>query len=344
LELASLFNSKPVIAVTGSNGKSTTSILIDEMLKAEGKKVLLGGNFGTPFSELLLSETPADMYVLEVSSFQLERIQHFSPQVSVLTNLSPNHLDRYSSYEEYCLEKAKIFAAQEKTGWGILRQKEYLFLKKLGVSFPNNVILTDAKDEWTQAPFVDEESLKKICAPSERVLKGKHNLENILAAANAVTPFGVGAASIRKVLTQFKGLAHRIEKVLSLDGVDYINDSKSTSVDAVQTALHCFDSILWIAGGRNKGSDFSSLVPQVEKKVRAAFFIGESQELLAQTFGAHVRVNVAPSLEEAVFKAKEEARSGDVVLFSPGCSSFDMFHDFEHRGNCFKRILKNLKK
>ncbi len=351
LELASLFHSKPVIAVTGSNGKSTTSILIYEMLKAHGKKVLLGGNFGTPFSELLLEETPVDIYVLEVSSFQLERIEHFSPEVSVLTNLSPNHLDRYSSYEDYCWQKGKLFAAQEKKGWGILRHKEYLFLKELGVSFPENVILIDAKNESAASVFVGEGALwvsqnkkrERVCDLSEMILKGKHNLENSLAAMSAVLPFGVSAASIRKVLTQFQGLSHRIEKVLSLEGVDYINDSKSTSIDAVRTALNCFDSVLWIAGGRNKGSDFSSLIAEVGQKVRAAFFIGESQELLAQTFGSHVSVAVFPSLQKAVFRAKEEAKSGDVVLFSPGCSSFDMFHDFEHRGDCFKRIVKNLK-
>lgn len=351
LECASLFNEKPIISITGSNGKSTTSALIYQMLKEAGKEVVLGGNFGTPFSRLVLENPNADLYVLEVSSFQLEKIDSFSADVAVLTNLTPNHLDRYSSYQEYCLEKGKLFTGQSKQGWAILNKKDHAFLSELGVVFSENIVLTDVEQATsTSSVFIDGKSLfvkgensqEKVCDLTEIMIKGRHNLLNSIASISAVLPFGVSVDSIRKVLTQFKGLSHRIEKVLSLNGVDYINDSKATSTDAVKQALNSFNSIFWIAGGRNKGSDFSSLVPDVQGKVRGAFFIGESKETLAETFDSVIDVNLAASLEEATVQAKEKAQPGDVVLFSPGCSSFDMFQNFEQRGDQFKEIVFNL--
>ncbi len=351
IELASQLQEKPIIAITGSNGKSTTTALIYELLRAQGYSPAIGGNFGTPFSELLCLHPNADLFVLEVSSFQLEGCYSFSPQVSVLTNLSANHLDRYPTYFHYCREKGKLFTTQKKEGRAILRRNDFNLLKSLGTVFKQQTLFVDPqrRNLTSEAYFIEEklyirteQGEENVCLIDEIMLKGKHNLENIFCAISAVLPFGVEIEAIRSVLKRFKGLEHRIEKVKSIDGVPYINDSKATSTDAVKQAFKSFDSICWIAGGRNKGSDFSSLVLDVQKKVRHAFFIGESKEEMAQLFDPFIQVEVVGSLEEAIEGASRKVKDGDVVLFSPGCSSFDMFQSFEHRGDRFKEIVSKL--
>ncbi len=309
----------PIVAVTGSNGKTTTVTLIADMLKAAGKKVCLCGNIGHPFSKYIPYLTAQDIVVLEISSFQLESTIHFKPHVSVWTNFAQNHLDRHKDLEEYFEAKCALLANQDAQDVAVLnfKQAEHHQLAKE----------VKAKVLWFNGP----DDPIGIDNP------------NYLAAMKAVAALGVGESVCRDVFRRFKGVEHRLEFVRTLDGVDYINDSKSTTVEAGRWALERAQKpMVMICGGSDKKLVYDSLKGLVAQKVKHIIAIGEIRDIIKNTFSGVVPVELAVSLEDAVNKARVAARAGDVVTLSPMTASFDMFNDYEHRGRVFKEIVEAL--
>ena len=310
----------PVVAVTGSNGKTTTSTVIAEIIKRAGRQVCLCGNIGSPFSKYVLDLKSSDTVVLEISSFQLESTIHFKPHVAVWTNFSQNHLDRHKDLEEYFQAKCKIFANQDKKDFAVLNFLEPEH-RKLAEILKAKVLFFNTPDK-----------------PA-----GVDN-PNYLAAMQAANALGIGSEICLKVFSTFKGVEHRLEFVRDLGGVDFINDSKSTTVEAGRWALErSLKPMVMICGGLDKHLDYSSLKSLVAQKVKRMIAIGQAREIMKSTFGDVVIVDTCTSLEEAVKAARGIAKSGECVLLSPMCASFDMFKDYEHRGRMFKEIVKNLK-
>jgi len=309
----------PVVAVTGSNGKTTTSTVIAEILKRAGRHVCLCGNIGSPFSKHVLDLKSTDTVVLEISSFQLESTVHFKPHVAVWTNFSQNHLDRHRDLEEYFQAKRKIFANQETQDFAVLN-----FLD------PRHRKLA----EQLKAKLLFFNTLDKPM--------GMDN-PNYLAAMQAANALGISENICFKTFLTFKGVEHRLEFVRDLGGIDFINDSKSTTVEAGRWALErSRKPMVMICGGLDKHLDYSPLKSLVAQKVKHMIAIGQAREIMKSTFGDVVAVDTFTSLEEAVKAARGIAKSGECVLLSPMCASFDMFKDYEHRGRCFKDIVNSL--
>ena len=350
IELAYQFLNAPVIAVTGSNGKSTTTTLIGEILKAKGDKIFVGGNIGTPLSEFILSGSDSDCAVVEVSSFQLETIEDFRPAISILLNISPDHLDRYKSLKDYADAKFRIFENQVEGDFAIINGDE-VWKQDISGRIKGNVVVFSRKrkvqngihieDGWMVSTI--DNHIGKICEVSKIGIKGLHNLENSMAAAAAALLWGCSNEAIAHTLKEFPGLEHRLEFVRELGGVKYINDSKGTNVGAVIKSIEGFNEpILLIAGGRDKGGDFSPLRSLIKEKVKRLILIGEAKDKIAAAAGDVTTAIYADSLEDAVHIASNEAAKGDVVLLSPACASFDMFKNFEERGRLFKEIVWKL--
>lgn len=325
LELASWFVSEPILAVTGTNGKTTTVSLCGHILREAGKRVFVGGNIGTPLSEYLLGGERADILVLEVSSFQLQNSHAFKPHVGVLLNFSANHLDYHESMEEYLEAKLRLFARQAEADLAIapLHMKDELE----GRSF------TRAKRVY----FV----------PSNRFegarLIGAHNRANMEAAWLACRAFGVSEEQARAAILGFKPLAHRIEPVVEANGVLFVDDSKATTVDAMAAAITAFDRpVRLLAGGVWKGGDAASLVPLLKDKVKAVGLFGKAREVFEQAWQGHVPLFWEPTLEPAVRRLFSEAEPGDVILLSPATASFDLYKDYKARGDDFQRIARAL--
>ena len=319
VEFAYRLCSCPIVAITGSNGKTTTTTVIAEILKRAGRHVSLCGNIGSPFSKYVLDLKPSDIVVLEISSFQLESTIHFKPHVAVWTNFSQNHLDRHKDLEEYFQAKCKIFANQDSKDFVVLnfQAPEH---RKLAESLKAKVLFfnTPGKTAGVDNP-------------------------NYLAAMQAAHALGISADVCRKVFSEFKGVEHRLEFVRDLGGVEYINDSKSTTVEAGRWALErTLKPMVMICGGLDKHLDYSPLKSLVAQKVKYMIAIGQAREIMKSTFGDVVHVDTFTSLEEAIITARGKAKSGECVLLSPMCASFDMFKDYEDRGRCFKEIVNNL--
>jgi UDP-N-acetylmuramoylalanine--D-glutamate ligase len=351
VEVASWFCRSPIVAITGSNGKTTTTTLIGRILGDAKKDHAVAGNIGTAFSSVVLELAPAQTAVLEISSFQLDHCETFRPRISAILNITQNHMDRYEhSMENYAASKARIF----------MNQKD------------DDAVLYDADDEWTgriigrarcrRIPFsihrvVDEGAFvengqlvttlqgmrSEIIRTDEISIRGPHNLYNAMAAALAGQLMGVSTASIRATLRNFKGVEHRQEFVKEVNGVRYYNDSKATSVDAVWYALQAFDRpIVLMLGGRDKGNDYSRIADLVRKNVRAIVAMGESADKVERAFEGIKPLRRAASIDEAVLAARSLAQNGDVVLLSPACASFDWFENYEQRGRVFKELVRNL--
>ena len=310
----------PIVAITGSNGKTTTTTVIAEILKRAGRSVCLCGNIGSPFSKYVLDLKPTDIVVLEISSFQLESTIHFKPHVAVWTNFSQNHLDRHKDLLEYFEAKCKILHNQDAQDFVVLNFQDHQ-LRKLSESLKAKVLFFNTPEKPT----------------------GVDNL-NYLAAMQAAKALGIGEEICLKVFTEFKGVEHRLEFVRDMGGVEFINDSKSTTVEAGRWALErTVKPLVMICGGLDKHLDYSPLKSLVAKKVKHMIAIGQAREIMRSTFGDVVQVDTFASLEEAVKTARGIARSGECVLLSPMCASFDMFKDYEDRGRCFKEIVNKLK-
>jgi len=362
LELASRYLTAPIVAVTGTNGKSTTVTLIGKFLQESGKRAFVGGNLGIAASEAALacvqarpgSPVPYEYAVLETSSFQLETIEQFHPWIASILNVTLDHMDRYSNVEDYVAAKARIFANQTAGDYSLfnlddarvpaLRRETkatVLGFSRSGaqVSGVAGATVLDGEMIVTTVRGRREE----ICRRSDMRLIGLHNVENVMAAATYGLLCGCSIEAIRAVLRSFPGLEHALEVVRERRGVRYVNDSKGTNVDAVLKALEGIEQPIWlIAGGRDKGGDFSRLAAAIRERVKGLILIGEAAGRIQAAMGDFDRCHPAATLRDAVELAAREAQPGEVVLLSPACASFDMFADYQDRGRQFKALVQAL--
>ncbi len=349
IELAAQFLPGPIVAITGSNGKTTTTTLTGEILTASGFPTLVGGNIGTPAISLAERATPETMIVLEVSSFQLETIQIFRPKVAVVLNVTPDHLDRHKTIKIYADAKARIFENQNSEDFAVLNADDPVCVT-MAERTRARVFWFSRQKEVKQGAWVrdgnilfrDPERQTEIMQVSEIPLKGTHNLENVLAAVCAGVLMGCSPEKIRQAVRDFKAVEHRLEFVASIRGVDYYNDSKATNVDATIKALESFPAnVHLILGGKDKGSDYTVLNELLRQRVKRVYTIGAAAaKIESQIKGAEV-VH-AETLESALRKANAVAEPGDVVLLAPACASFDQFKNYEQRGQVFKEIVRGL--
>jgi UDP-N-acetylmuramoylalanine--D-glutamate ligase len=349
LEVASWFCRANLIAVTGSNGKTTTTTLLAELLKERWPQRIVAGNIGTPLSAQAEQSLADTWGVVEVSSFQLEHIDTFHPSVVVLLNVSPNHLDRYPDYQTYVQAKLNILKNLTRSDHLICNRDDSLLYETIQ-NAPARKLYFSATHEGVEA-FIDRHYLMlkgKRLMPLEKImLKGRHNYMNCMAAVLAAEIAGIMQSSIIKILTEFRGVEHRLEHVGSIDGITFINDSKSTTIDSLRVALMSYDQTLHlIVGGKDKGSDFSALSGLVKDKVSSLHIIGEARRKIYHSWHRlfdRDRITMPDTLQEAVMLAYGLAGAGEVVLFSPACASFDMFRDYEQRGEVYKSIIAALK-
>ena len=353
LELAYRFSSTPLVAITGTNGKTTTTTLLGEIFKNAGKNTLVGGNIGTPLVTEVERYGPQDLIVAEVSSFQLETTASFKPKVALILNITPDHLDRHGSMAGYTAAKAKIFANQEPGDFTVLNYDDPL-TAALACSSRARVIFFSRRTALSEGVYVKEGKIitrlggneEFICGQDELGIPGTHNLENALAAVAAAKSLGVATNSLVYTLKMFKGVAHRLEFVAEINGVRYINDSKGTNPDASIKALEAFpEKIVLIAGGKNKGSDFGCFADKVKERARVLVVVGQSAGAIADAARARGFENIlyAKDFKEAVLLAHQASRNGEIVLLSPACASWDMFNSFEERGDLFKEVVLGFK-
>ena len=349
IELAAQFLPGPIVAITGSNGKTTTTTLTGEIMTASGFPTLVGGNIGTPAISLAERAKAGTVIVLEVSSFQLETIQTFRPRVAVVLNITPDHLDRHRTFEIYTDAKARIFENQQGSDFAVLNADDPTCLAMASRTHAQVFWFSRQKEvqqgAWVRGGnilFRDAAGQREILQVSEIPLKGAHNLENVLAAACAGILMGCAPDNIRQAVRGFKAVEHRLEFVASIRGVDYYNDSKATNVDATIKALESFPSnIHLILGGKDKGSDYTVLNDLLRQRVKRVYTIGAAAaKIESQIKGPEVLH--AETLENAIRKASAAAQPADVVLLAPACASFDQFKNYEHRGKVFKEIVRAL--
>ena len=350
IELGYICCKAPIIAVTGTNGKSTTTTLIGEILKEAGKHTVVCGNIGNPFCGEIAKVKKNSVVVLEVSSFQLESINTFRPHVAVVLNISQNHFDRHPDLRAYIDAKSRIFENQGKDDWAVLNYDDPL-VRKLKAGTKAKTLFFSRKNKKAAA-FYEGGSVfigigrkaQKICGVSDLKIKGTHNVENVLACLCVASIFGISPKKIKDALTGFRGLEHRFEHVRTVGGVEFINDSKGTTVLATVMALEsCGKPVILIAGGHDKGSDFRKAREVVGAKVKKLVLIGEAKDKIRDHLEGAAPYLFAGTMEDAVNKAFLDAEDGDCVLLSPMCASFDMFRNFEERGKVFKQIVRTLK-
>lgn len=321
IEFAWKFCNKPIIAVTGSNGKTTVVTLIKKVLERSGYHVCLCGNVGTPFSQCVLDLKDKDYIVLETSSFQLESIIDFKPYIAVFLNFSQNHLDRHRDLQEYFNAKMKIFSNQDESDYAVLNSNDF--------RAHNLISQMKAQISYYNTPDI--------------MLKTKIYNPNYLAVVEVARILDIDLKVCQEVFQKFTGVEHRFEWICSINGIDFINDSKATTAEASRWALNNVEKpVFMICGGRDKNIDFSVLKDLVRDKVEKMFLIGEAREKIKRIFQGVVSIEDCQFLEKAILRAYESAREGDCVLFSPMCASFDMFSDFEERGKTFKKLVRNL--
>ncbi len=349
IELAAQFLPGPIVAITGSNGKTTTTTLAAEIMTAGGFPTLVGGNIGTPAISLAELAKPETIIVLEVSSFQLETIQTFRPKVAVVLNVTPDHLDRHRTLDVYINAKARIFENQQSSDFAVLNADDPTCVT-MAARTRAQIFWFSRQKEVQQGAWVQDGSIlfrdptgqKEILQVSEIPLKGAHNLENVLAAACAGALMGCAPEKIRQAVQDFKAVEHRLEFVATINGVDYYNDSKATNVDATIKALESFPAnIHLILGGKDKGSDYTVLNDLLRQRVKRVYTIGAAAAKIESQIKG-VEVVHAETLENAIRKANATAQPGDVVLLAPACASFDQFKSYEHRGKVFKQTVQAL--
>ena len=349
IELASRFTKTPIIAVTGTNGKSTVTTLIGDILRQAGKKVAVGGNLGTPFIALLEQE-PVDYFILEISTFQLEGIKTFRPDIAIILNITPDHLDRHKTVEEYVNLKGRISAFQNeedilvlnKDDESVMKQGERCKAKKVFFSLLDKVVEGAYLKNDSIFTYFDEKE-QNILSVGKLQTAMQFQTENLLSAIVVATLVNATKSDIANVAMRFKGLDHRVEWVRTVHGIDFINDSKGTNVGALHKSLKIFSRpIVLIAGGKDKGGDFRVLKELFKEKVKHLVLIGETKNKFREILNGSFSYEDAESMEDAVGRAMKKSIAGDIVLLSPGCSSFDMFESFVERGNQFKEIVGRL--
>lgn len=349
LELFSRVCRTPIIAITGTNGKTTTTALINEMLLEAGFSTFLGGNIGRPLVEYLLNGQEKDFVVAEISSFQLDTTRHFRPRVGLLLNITEDHLDRYADFQAYIHSKARLFQNQGEEDAAVLNWDDPL-VRAIGKQLKGPVYYFSRTELLPQGAYLDQDRLRlNLSEPPEEYdlqvfpLPGVHNRENALAAVLGARLLGASPEAVQRALERFKGFRHRLEWVADVRGIQFFDDSKGTNVGAVVKALEGFSQpVILIAGGRDKGGDYGPLRGLIREKVKALILIGEAREKMREQLGDLTPTERADSLETAVFRSFRHGAPGDVVLLSPGCSSFDMFRDYAHRGEVFQQAVKAL--
>ncbi len=350
IELAGAYLRGRLIGITGSNGKTTTTVLTAKMLEESGFDVVMAGNVGVPLISVVERLTEDSIVVAELSSFQLEAIRDFHPRVAALLNLSPNHLDRHPTFDAYIQAKAQIFRNQTEDDIAILNADDPR-VAALSDAVRSRKIFFSRSRELPEGAFISNreilwrlDGLERVVADVSDVrLRGDFNLENVLAAVAAASAVGGDFASVRRAARHFQGVEHRLEFVAEVRGVKFYNDSKATSVDAAAKALSSFErGVHLILGGKHKGAPYAPLVPLLGGRVREILTIGSAAEIIARELGPHAEIIPAGTLDVAVREAFHRAAPGDTVLLAPACSSYDQFHDFEERGRAFKQQVLHL--
>lgn len=346
VELASYFLKGPVIGVTGSNGKTTTTALTGHLLKQCGIRCQVGGNIGTAAASLIESSSPGQWNVLELSSFQLESIVHFRASIATCLNVTPDHLDRHHTFDVYLNAKGRLFDTQQPSDFAVLnyddpacrgfssRTKARIVWFSSKQKAPGGISLNRDSIEFDSNTFLSRSQIR---------LRGLHNVENVMAAAGIAHLAGARLSDIGAAVASFPGVEHRIEFVRKLNGVDYYNDSKATNVDASLKAIDAFPAGLWvILGGKDKGSDYSPLRTPLAQRAKGALLIGAARPLIQKALAGAVPLSDCETLENAVAYARAHAAWGDTVLLAPACASFDQFENYERRGERFKHLVAEL--
>ena len=351
IEFAAQHTSATLIGITGTNGKTTTTLLTYQILKEAGLHVGMAGNIGTSFA-LQVAQTDFDFYVLELSSFQLDDIKEFSPHIAVITNITPDHLDRYNNqFEAYIQSKLKISENQTEKDFFLFNAEDPVLRRALKTKTIKAKKIPLATSPKPTGVFVEENQItiqlknkKTMINAGQFSLSGRHNLLNAMAASTIASLLEISKDSIRESLTHFKGAPHRMEKVLTIQHVSFINDSKATNINATFFAVESIETpLVWIVGGVDKGNDYESLLPLVRKKAKAIICLGVDNEKLRNTFENVTDVFIeTQSMSEAVKIAHKVAVPKDTVLLSPACASFDLFENYEDRGDQFKNAVRNL--
>ena len=352
LELGAQSLQGKVLAITGSNGKTTTTSLLGEILKAAGKPTLVGGNIGKPVTELVPESTPETWSVLEVSSFQLETVETFRPRIAMVLNITPDHLDRHGSFENYAAAKARITEFQTAEDFLVLNAEDKA-TQMVAAKTKAQIYWFSPRRQIKQGAFVHGETIfflpsegakpEPVMPVAEIPLAGAHNVENVLAAVCAARLAGVASETIRTAVAAFKAVEHRLEFVRELHGVRYYNDSKATNVDATVKAVEAFaGGIYLILGGKDKDSDYAAMGPLLHDRVKTVITIGSAAEKIEHQLAGVVKIESAGTMDRAVALAHEVAVAGDTVLLAPACASFDQFQNYEHRGQVFKSLVQSL--
>ncbi len=352
VELAARHLHGKILGITGSNGKTTTTTLVAELLCSAGLKGHAAGNIGAPLTGYVAGSTARDIYVTELSSFQLEGIENFRPFVGSILNITPDHMDRYPDFPSYIAAKKRIFMDQTSSDFAVLNADDPR-TAAIAAEVSAQPFLFSRRIEPERGAFVrggrllfrDGSGEQPILETCDIALRGEHNLENVLAACAIALLAGAEPSSLRDTVRQFKGVEHRLQLIASINGVQYFNDSKATNVDATIKSLQAFPgNVHLIAGGRDKGGDFTVLRKLVGERVTHLVLIGEAAGKLRDALQGLVETSEAASLQEAVLRCSRRARPGDVVLLAPACASFDMFRNYEHRGEMFKQAVLELKR
>ncbi|RQD73797.1 MAG: UDP-N-acetylmuramoyl-L-alanine--D-glutamate ligase [Candidatus Syntrophonatronum acetioxidans] len=353
IEVAFSFINAPVIGITGTNGKTTTTTLIGEILKEDGRKVHLAGNIGVPLCDIAQKVSSDSFVVAELSSFQLEGIDNFKPYISVILNISEDHMDHHYNLENYLEAKKRIYKNQEEKDFLVINRDDSLLSQIPRNEVKAKVIYFSTRQNLESGIYIQKEhivikekgTVKTVCPVKETALPGKHNLENMLAASAVARAAGVEPQVIASTLRTFRGVPHRLEFVCSFNGVTFINDSKGTNINSTIKALEAFpQKVILIAGGKDKGSSFEELASYIQEKVKHLILMGETRGKIADSLEKIGFENYVFSrnMKEALEKAYQSAREGDLVLLSPACASWDMYNNYEERGNEFKKLANNL--
>jgi UDP-N-acetylmuramoylalanine--D-glutamate ligase len=346
------------ISITGTNGKTTTTELVERILTMNRLKTIAAGNIGTPLCAVADRTRDLDFVTLEVSSFQLETIQFFRPAVAVMMNITPDHLDRYASMDDYIRAKARIFENQQAFDWAIIQSEALAQLSRAGANIPSKVITFSAQDQ--KGDFYLDRGLiisrmehwsGPVLNMDDVRLRGPHNAENIMAALAVGRVLRLPLEGMLEAIRGFEPALHRCELVAEIGGVGFVNDSKATNVDAVAKALMAVSrgedarepNVWLLAGGRDKGFDYHDIGPLLSQRVKGAFLFGETGEKMRAAWSLFTTCSIVPTLLEAITEAVKRARPGDVVLLSPACSSFDQFRNYQHRGGVFRDAVNALK-
>ena len=346
VELASYFLEGPVLGITGSNGKTTTTALAGHILRESGIPAQVGGNIGTPVTAMIETSKPDQWNVLELSSFQLETICRFRAQIAVALNITPDHLDRHHTFEQYAAAKGRLFETQQPGDWAVLNADDQVCVRYASLTKAKPLWFSSTKAVNPGVSVRDGEirfDSERLMPAAEIPIRGLHNVENTMAAAAACRLAGATLEQIAAAVRTFHAVEHRLEFVRNVSGIDFYNDSKATNVDATLKALDAFASGLWvILGGKDKGSDYTVLRQPLSEKARAAMLIGAASSKIRGQIEGAVPLMDSKTLEVAVRDAYAAAKPGDTVLLAPACASFDQFDNYEHRGRVFKSLVARL--